>query len=142
MYFVTKHVVPEKHVPIWSWIVGWCNFLGQTAGASSLAYTISQMILAAVSMNSQFDQMPGGDGDYAFSPCVPRFPYVIYNMILTASRTAQQTVLLAIALLLVMGGVCSLTTRSLHRVVMWFAPINGRRSTRCMHIYIFICCGI
>ncbi|KAI5776896.1 amino acid permease [Geopyxis carbonaria] len=106
MYFVTKHVVPKKHVPIWSWIVGWCNFLGQTAGASSLAYSISQMILAAVSMNSHFDEKPGDTGDYVFSP------------------TAQQTVLLAIALLLVMGSVCSLTTRSLHRVVMWFAPIN------------------
>ena len=40
-------------------------------------------------------------------------------------RTALQTVLLAIALLCAMGGVCSLTTRSLHKVVMWFAPING-----------------
>lgn len=63
MYFVTKHVVPEKHVPIWSWIVGWCNFIGQTAGASSVAYTVSQMMLACASMNSRFD----GDS-YAFSP--------------------------------------------------------------------------
>jgi hypothetical protein len=63
MYFVTKHVIPERHVPIWSWIVGWCNFLGQAAGVSSLAYTISQMLLATISMHSQFD----GD-KYAFSP--------------------------------------------------------------------------
>lgn len=63
MYFVTKHVVPEKHVPIWSWIVGWCNFIGQTAGASSVAYTVSQMMLACASMNSRFD----GES-YAFSP--------------------------------------------------------------------------
>lgn len=63
MYFVAKHVVPEKDVALWSWIVGWCNFLGQAAGVSSVAYTISQMILAAVSMNSRFD----GD-QYAFAP--------------------------------------------------------------------------
>ncbi len=54
MYFVTKHVVPPEHVPIWAWIVGWCNFLGQTAGVSSVAYTVSQMILACASMNSTF----------------------------------------------------------------------------------------
>jgi hypothetical protein len=44
-------------------------------------------------------------------------------------RTATQTVLLAIALLCAMGCVCSLTTKSLHAIVMWFAPINGMRLT-------------
>ncbi|SPB49430.1 unnamed protein product [Aspergillus niger] len=39
MYFVTKHVVPDEHVPIFSWVQGWCNLLGQTAGVSSVAYT-------------------------------------------------------------------------------------------------------
>ncbi|EEP81996.1 conserved hypothetical protein [Uncinocarpus reesii 1704] len=39
MYFVTKHVVPENQVAIFSWIQGWCNLLGQTAGVSSVAYT-------------------------------------------------------------------------------------------------------
>jgi hypothetical protein len=67
MYFVTKHVVPKDHVPIWAWIVGWCNLLGQTAGVSSVAYTISQMILAAVSMNSHFDGV-----SYSFVPYVKR----------------------------------------------------------------------
>jgi len=47
-------------------------------------------------------------------------------LLLCVFRTALQTVLLAIALLCAMGGVCSLTTRSLHKVVMWFAPINGK----------------
>ncbi|TGZ81223.1 amino acid permease [Ascodesmis nigricans] len=101
MYFVAKHVVPQEHVALWSWIVGWCNFLGQAAGVSSVAYTVSQMILAAVSMNSRFD-----GNKYAFSP------------------TALQTVLLTIALLCIFGTICSLTTKSLHRVVIWFAPIN------------------
>lgn len=66
MYFVCKHVVPRRHVPIWSWIVGWCNLLGQAAGVSSLAYTISQMLLAGVSMNSQLLE----GGRYSFSPYV------------------------------------------------------------------------
>lgn len=63
MYFVTKHVVPEDQVPIFSWIQGWCNLLGQTAGVSSVAYTISQMLLAGASMQSDFV-----DGQYSYAP--------------------------------------------------------------------------
>jgi amino acid transporter len=65
MYFVTKHVVPEEQVPIFSWIQGWCNLLGQTAGVSSVAYTVSQMLLACASMNSEIV-----DGQYSYSPYV------------------------------------------------------------------------
>ncbi|KAL1967561.1 hypothetical protein VTN77DRAFT_3076 [Rasamsonia byssochlamydoides] len=101
MYFVTKHVVPEDQVAIFSWVQGWCNLLGQTAGVSSVAYTVSQMLLACVSMNSTYQ-----DGQYSYSP------------------TALETVLVSIGLLCVMGVICSLTTKSLHRIVLWFAPIN------------------
>ncbi|KKA23478.1 Amino-acid permease [Rasamsonia emersonii CBS 393.64] len=101
MYFVTKHVVPEDQVAIFAWVQGWCNLLGQTAGVSSVAYTVSQMLLACVSMNSTFK-----DGQYSYSP------------------TALETVLVSIGLLCVMGVICSLTTKSLHRIVLWFAPIN------------------
>lgn len=52
IYFVTKHVVPPEHVAIWAWVIGWANFLGQSAGVASLAYTVAQMVLAAASMNS------------------------------------------------------------------------------------------
>lgn len=65
MYFVTKHVVPDDQVPIFAWIQGWCNLLGQTAGVSSVAYTISQMLLACASMNSSLV-----DGRYSYSPYV------------------------------------------------------------------------
>ncbi|KAL3419696.1 Amino-acid permease BAT1 [Phlyctema vagabunda] len=101
MYFVTKNVVPPEHAAIWSWIIGWCNLLGQTAGVASVTYTVSQMILAAASMNSALD----GE-NYAFSP------------------TALQTVLLSVALLIVFGIICSLTTETLHGIFLWFAPIN------------------
>lgn len=63
MYFVAKYVVPESQVAIFAWIQGWCNLLGQTAGVSSVAYTVSQMLLACASMNSTFE-----GGDYAYSP--------------------------------------------------------------------------
>jgi len=51
MYFVTKHVVPPEHVAVWAWVIGWCNFLGQSAGVASLAYSIAQMVMATVIMN-------------------------------------------------------------------------------------------
>ncbi|OKL60303.1 hypothetical protein UA08_04340 [Talaromyces atroroseus] len=102
MYFVTKHVVPKDQVAIFAWVQGWCNLLGQTAGVSSVAYTVSQMLLACVSMNSSYL----GEGEYSFSP------------------TAAQTVLVSLALLCVMGVICSLTTKTLHRIVLWFAPVN------------------
>ncbi|QDS71763.1 hypothetical protein FKW77_009138 [Venturia effusa] len=101
MYFVTKHVVPKEHVAIWSWVIGWCNFLGQAAGVASLAYTIAQMILAAVVMNSKLQHEA-----YSFAP----LPY--------------QTVLLSILILCSFGVICSLKTKNLHRIILWFAPIN------------------
>ncbi|CAG8243023.1 unnamed protein product [Penicillium nalgiovense] len=101
MYFVTKHVVPPDQVPIFSWIQGWCNLLGQTAGVSSVAYTVSQMLLACVSMNSDLV-----DGKYSYAP------------------TALETVLVSTAILCILGAICSLTTKSLHRIILWFAPIN------------------
>ncbi|KAL4888985.1 amino acid permease [Aspergillus ambiguus] len=101
MYFVTKHVVPAEQVPIFSWVQGWCNLLGQTAGVSSVAYTVSQMLLACASMNSDLI-----DGKYSYSP------------------TALDTVFMSIVLLCVLGIICSMTTRTLHRIILWFAPIN------------------
>ncbi|KAF2993128.1 hypothetical protein E8E13_000325 [Curvularia kusanoi] len=100
MYYVTKHVVPPEHVAAWAWIIGWCNFLGQAAGVASLAYTISQMILATAVMHT-FD---GGEATY--------------------TPNAQQTVLLAILVLCLFGTICSFPTEWLHRIILWFAPIN------------------
>ncbi|KAF1963626.1 amino acid transporter [Byssothecium circinans] len=100
MYYVTKHVVPKDHVAPWAWIIGWCNFLGQAAGVASLAYTISQMILATAVMHT-FDK-----GEAGFTP------------------TALQTVLLAILVLCLFGTICSFPTNWLHRIILWFAPIN------------------
>lgn len=100
MYYVTKHVVPPEHVASWAWIIGWCNFLGQAAGVASLAYTISQMILATVVMHTLHD------AEAAFEP------------------KAHQTVLLAIFVLCMFGTICSFPTNWLHRIILWFAPIN------------------
>ena len=65
MYFVPAKIVPQKHLPIWTWIIGWCNFLGQACGVASIAYTLGQMMLAMKSMRSELV-----DGVYAYSPLV------------------------------------------------------------------------
>src|ERR1700754_1386571 len=46
------------------------------------------------------------------------------NQCTDVNRTPAQTVLVALLTLLVFGLVCSLTTKALHRIVLWFAPIN------------------
>lgn len=46
------------------------------------------------------------------------------NKLLTLSRTPRQTVGLALAVLVVFGIICSLTTKKLHQIILWFAPIN------------------
>ncbi|KXS99395.1 hypothetical protein AC579_8801 [Pseudocercospora musae] len=102
MYFVTKKVVPEDKVPIWAWCIGWCNFLGQACGVASIAYTIGQMVLAGVSMNSGML----GDGSYTYSP------------------KPWTTVVVAIICLFIFAIICSLTTKKLHQIILWFAPIN------------------
>lgn len=60
---------------------------------------------------------------YAFScaTLIKDDPFVDYS-----HRTAAQTVLVSIALLCIMGVICSLTTKTLHRIVLWFAPVNSK----------------
>ncbi|KAK5724369.1 polyamine transporter tpo5 [Elasticomyces elasticus] len=103
MYFVTKFVVPQKHVPLASWIIGWANFTGQTAGVASVAYGTAQMLLAAVSMGSAYDLETQ---TFAYTPI------------------AAHVVAVSIGLLLLMGIVCSLPTKWLSQFIKWFAPTN------------------
>jgi hypothetical protein len=46
---------------------------------------------------------------------------------LTFNRQAHQTVLLAIFVLCLFGTICSFPTNWLHRIVLWFAPINSTK---------------
>jgi hypothetical protein len=47
------------------------------------------------------------------------------TMFNTRCREAYQTVLLAIFVLCLFGTICSFPTVWLHRVILWFAPINS-----------------
>jgi hypothetical protein len=93
MYFVTKHVVPKEHVAVWAWVIGWCNFLGQAAGVASLAYTIAQMILATVVMNSDIV-----DGSPAFKPFVCSLALLFGKIILANAKPAACNTNLSLSL--------------------------------------------
>jgi hypothetical protein len=43
-------------------------------------------------------------------------------------RNAHQTVLLAIFILCLFGTICSFPTEWLHRIILWFAPINSKHN--------------
>lgn len=58
LYFTCKYLAPEKSVPQISWICGWLNLLGQIAGVASTEYGAAQLLLAAVSMGSDFSYKP------------------------------------------------------------------------------------
>lgn len=58
MYFVIKYLAPEKYVPVIAWVDGWLNLIGQICGVASSSYGAAAMLLAAVSIGSDFVYAP------------------------------------------------------------------------------------
>ncbi|KAH8879999.1 amino acid permease [Thozetella sp. PMI_491] len=58
LYFTIKYLAPPEYVPIIAWIDGWLNLIGQICGSASSAYGAAQMLLAAVSIGSDFNYTP------------------------------------------------------------------------------------
>ncbi|OCK76599.1 amino acid transporter [Lepidopterella palustris CBS 459.81] len=58
LYFTCKYLAPENCMAEVSWLCGWFNILGQTAGLASTEYGCAQLLLAAVSMNTNFTYVP------------------------------------------------------------------------------------
>ena len=58
LYWTISRLAPRKWVPSISWFVGWINLLGQVAGVASSEYGSAQILLAAVSMGSNFTYAP------------------------------------------------------------------------------------
>jgi len=54
LYFTISRLAPKDWVPSISWVTGWINLLGQVAGIASSEYGAAQMLLAAVSIGSDF----------------------------------------------------------------------------------------
>lgn len=58
LYFTIKYLAPPDYVPIVAWIDGWLNLVGQICGSASSEYSAAQMLLAAVSIGSDFTYYP------------------------------------------------------------------------------------
>lgn len=58
LYFTCKYLAPENWMAETSWLCGWFNILGQVAGLASTEYGCAQLLLAAVSMNTNFSYVP------------------------------------------------------------------------------------
>ena len=58
LYYTVSRLAPKNWVASISWIDGWINLLGQVAGVASSEYGSAQLLLAAVSMGSDFSYYP------------------------------------------------------------------------------------
>lgn len=58
LYYTVSRLAPTKWVPAVSWVTGWLNLLGQVAGVASSEYGSAQILLAAVSMSTDFEYAP------------------------------------------------------------------------------------
>ena len=58
MYFTLKYLAPPRYTPVIAWYVGWPNLIGQICGNASASYGAAQMMLAAVSIGTDFSYYP------------------------------------------------------------------------------------
>nr|POF18596.1 putative amino-acid permease c15c4.04c [Quercus suber] len=58
LYYTVSRLAPRKWVPSISWVTGWLNLLGQVAGVASSEWGAASLLLAAVSMGSNFTYLP------------------------------------------------------------------------------------
>lgn len=58
LYYTVSRLAPKRYVPFLSWITGWLNLLGQFAGLASAEWGAAALLLAAVSIGSDFTYQP------------------------------------------------------------------------------------
>lgn len=57
-YYTVSRLAPKQYVPSISWVVGWLNLLGQICGVASSEWGAAALLLAAVSIGSDFTYLP------------------------------------------------------------------------------------
>ncbi|KAK0624851.1 amino acid permease 2 [Bombardia bombarda] len=58
MYFTLKFLAPEDQVAILCWISGYVNLVGTVTGSAATEYASSQILLASISIMSDFTYVP------------------------------------------------------------------------------------
>ena len=97
MYFTCKYLAPDGWVAEISWLCGWFNVLGQTVGLASTEFGVAQLLLAAVSMSTDFEYLP----------------------------TNRQTVGVMAAVTAFHGALNSLNTRALERITRTYVVFHA-----------------
>lgn len=57
-YYTVSRLAPKKYVAIISWITGWLNLLGQVAAVASSEWSAAALLLAVVSLGTDFAYTP------------------------------------------------------------------------------------
>lgn len=96
MYYTVSRLAPPRWVPSISWVVGWLNLLGQVAGVASSEWGAAALLLAAVSIGSDFTYTP----------------------------TNNQTVGVMAGLTIITGLVNSLSTKWMERMTKWYVVFH------------------
>ena len=91
LYFTCKYLAPEQWVPEISWLCGWLNLLGQVAGVASTEYGCAQLLLAAVSMGSDFAYAPTIDQTVGVMAALTLFHGVLNSMRTSALEKMTKT---------------------------------------------------
>jgi len=61
LYYTVSRLAPPKYVASLSWVTGWLNVLGQMCGVASSEWGAASLLLAAVSIGSDFTYLPNNN---------------------------------------------------------------------------------
>ena len=91
LYFTCKYLAPEAWVPEISWLCGWLNLLGQVAGVASTEYGCAELLLAAVSMGSDFSYAPTTGATVGVMAAITMFHGALNSMNTSALEKLTKT---------------------------------------------------
>ncbi|OQD81753.1 hypothetical protein PENANT_c025G02249 [Penicillium antarcticum] len=95
LYYAAAVLAPPGYGPFAAWITGWSNWIGQITAAPSVNYSLSAMILAAVSIHNP-----------SYTP------------------TTWQTFLLTTLIMIVHAGISSMPTKRVAQFNSWGSTFN------------------
>ncbi|CAI6339916.1 unnamed protein product [Periconia digitata] len=58
LYYTVSQLAAKNHAPILSWLTGWLNILGQLAGVAASEWGAAGLLLAVLSISSDFTYLP------------------------------------------------------------------------------------
>ncbi|KAK4108130.1 amino acid transporter [Canariomyces notabilis] len=129
MYFTLKYLCPQEYLPVVAWLTGWLNLVGTVTGTSSSQYGAAQMLLAAVSIGTEFHYRPtqGHITGVMAAPCVV---HALINSLPTAwlNKISSTYAVFHIAVLIAAAAALIALQGEKHTaayVFSYFEPLSG-----------------